>query len=101
MKINIYNLQSALRLREANFAYNLSRIRFLPNENISAVRYSVRMSVSVLAVQAKIKKGEESKGGMEEGKCWNSNGDSFGAQVTQGFRGSLGTSRSRLHLGAA
>ncbi len=27
-----YNLQSALRLREASFAYNLSRIRLFPNE---------------------------------------------------------------------
>ncbi len=48
------NLQSALRLREASFAYNLSRIRFLTNENILTVRYSVRISVSVRSVQAKI-----------------------------------------------
>ncbi len=47
-----------MRLREANVAYNLSRIRFLPNENTSTVGYSVRISVSVRSVQARIKNGD-------------------------------------------
>ncbi len=47
------------------------------------------MSVSVRSVQAKNKeqrkKGEEDKCNIEEGKCWNSNGDSFGVQKPKGL----------------